>query len=176
MRRLWVMIAMLLLASAGAQADGISLEFQHVQIIKLAKPAKTVVIGDPYVADLTLENPQTIVLFGKQPGITNMVVFDQDSNILFDWPVMVNDAIENRVSVISPGEKRVAEAVWMCGDNGRCIRIPGNSEIDPFKYNATAAKDDTTSTGNKTNNADGGNGSNTGNGGTGDTTQPPPSN
>jgi hypothetical protein len=189
-RLLTLLLPMLLLAAAQAPAgralaDQIALDFQHARIVKLAKPAKSVIVGDPYVVDITMEDPTTLVLFGKEPGITNLVVLDQNSDILLNWPVMVRDATENRVSVISPGaagdKRNIYEGVWLCTDQNRCLRIPGASDIEPFKYNATqASTNPATGSGGGSNNNNNNNNSNNGggdqNGGNSGGETPPPSN
>jgi uncharacterized membrane protein YgcG len=170
MRRLLVLLPMLMFGihwiGASALADGISLDFQRAHVIKLAKPASSVIVGDPFVADVTLENPTTLILFGKEPGETNLIVLDHDKGLLFDWPVVVRDATDNRVSVFTPGQpgeaRNVYEGIWLCTDQNRCLRVPGASDISPFKYNVTnASHNDSVSSGS------GGQGSNGQSGGSG---------
>ena len=91
MRRLLVLVPMLAamaVSSAAAMADGLNLNWREARVVKLAKPATSVVVGDPTVADVTLDTPDTVIIFGKTPGETNILVLAGDQELLLDWPVV----------------------------------------------------------------------------------------
>ena len=46
------------------------------RILRISAPAATVIIGNPGVADVTIQDPQTLVLTGKSYGQTNLIVLD----------------------------------------------------------------------------------------------------
>ena len=74
-------IALLLslpLAAPAAAADGdpISVKVNMARILRINAPAATVIIGNPGVADVTIQDPQTLVLTGKSYGQTNLIVLD----------------------------------------------------------------------------------------------------
>ncbi len=56
------------MASTAAMADGLNLNWREARVVKLAKPATSIVVGDPTVADVTLDTPDTMIVFGKTPG------------------------------------------------------------------------------------------------------------
>src|SRR3954470_24016905 len=103
MRRLLVLLPMLVLASAAAMADGLELNWREARVVRLAKPATSVVVGDPTVADVTLDDPQTMIIFGKNPGETNLVVLSGSQELLLDWPVMVSPTNDRHVSILAVG-------------------------------------------------------------------------
>ena len=75
-----------------AQANepaGIKVVLNHAKIIKLSVPASTVVIGNPEVADATVQDSSTIVLTGQGFGRTNMVVLDAQGTPIFDEKIAV---------------------------------------------------------------------------------------
>ena len=47
-----------------ADADEIVLSLNYAREIKLSRPAATVIVGNPEIADATVGDPQTIVLTG----------------------------------------------------------------------------------------------------------------
>jgi Flp pilus assembly secretin CpaC len=77
-----------LVAPAAADA-GIQVEMNQAKIVKLARPADTIVVGNPAIADAAVQDASTIVLTGKGFGVTNLVVLDGDGNPIVDEQVTV---------------------------------------------------------------------------------------
>ncbi len=54
----------------------------------LARPASTLIIGNPAIAQATLSDDKTVILTGKTPGSTNLIVMDaggaEVANIILD--------------------------------------------------------------------------------------------
>ena len=73
-------------ASAGA---GIEVIMNQAKIVKLARAADTIVVGNPAIADASVQDGTTIVLTGKGFGVTNLVVLDADGNPIIDEQVIV---------------------------------------------------------------------------------------
>lgn len=136
MRRLFVLVPMLVLASAAAMADGLNVNWREARVVKLAKPATSVVIGDPTVADVSLETPQTVVVFGKTPGETNLLVLSGDQELLLDWPVVVTPVTERHVTVLNAGaDPAPAEVLYACGTD-RCTRTLSPTDV---RFRASAS-------------------------------------
>jgi Flp pilus assembly secretin CpaC len=138
MRRLLVLLPMLVLASTAALADGLQLNWREARVVALAKPATSVIIGDPTVADVTLETPQTLVIFGKTPGDTNIVVISGDQELLLDWPVTVSPVSARHVSVLNAaGQEAPTEVLYACGTE-RCARVLSPTDVE-FRSSATTS-------------------------------------
>jgi Flp pilus assembly secretin CpaC len=76
--------------AAPAAADaGIQVEMNQAKIVKLARPADTIVVGNPAIADAAVQDASTIILTGKGFGVTNLVVLDGDGNPIVDEQVTV---------------------------------------------------------------------------------------
>lgn len=73
-------------ARAGA---GIEVTMNQAKIVKLSRPADTIVVGNPAIADASVQDASTIVLTGKGFGVTNLVVLDQDGSPIVDAQVTV---------------------------------------------------------------------------------------
>ena len=78
--------AFVLPAKAGA---GIEVTMNQAKIVKLTRPADTIVIGNPAIADASVQDASTIVLTGKGFGVTNLVVLDQEGSPIVDEQVTV---------------------------------------------------------------------------------------
>ena len=78
--------------SAAAPApsnDPISVSVNMARILRISAPAATVIIGNPIVADVTIQDPQTLVLTGKSYGETNLIVLDSGGNPIADTTISV---------------------------------------------------------------------------------------
>ena len=73
-------------ARAGA---GIEVTMNQAKIVKLARAADTIVIGNPAIADASVQDASTVVLTGKGFGVTNLVVLDSDGSPIIDEQVTV---------------------------------------------------------------------------------------
>jgi Flp pilus assembly secretin CpaC len=83
-----------------ANADtGIHVVMNQARILKLARPADTVVVGDPAIADAVVKDARTVVLTGKGFGITNIVILDADGAAIVDDQVMVSRSVANTTRV-----------------------------------------------------------------------------
>ena len=110
-------------ASNAHAADALSVELDGARILKLDTPASDIVIGNPNVADVTVQTPNRLVIIGRAPGITRLIVMS-DGVITMDTQVVV--AAKNpsaQVSVLAPDGKNVTETIFACGD--RCTVVPG---------------------------------------------------
>jgi len=138
MRRLFVLLPMLVLASTAAMADGLNLNWREARVVKLAKPATSVVVGDPTVADVTLDTPDTVIVFGKTPGETNILVLSGNQELLLDWPVVVSPVSARHVSVLNAtGAEAPTEVLYACGTE-RCARVLSPTDVE-FRSSATSS-------------------------------------
>jgi Flp pilus assembly secretin CpaC len=69
------------------------------RVLKLPTPAGTVIIGNPGVADVTIQDPTTLVLTGKSYGTTNLIAIDSDGNAIVDLVVEVTKGSPDLVTV-----------------------------------------------------------------------------
>jgi hypothetical protein len=131
MRRLLVLLPMLLVfASLSARAeDRLDVTWREARVVRLAKPATSVIVGDPTVADVTLDDPTTVVVFGKAPGETNLIVLSGSQEMLFDWPLVVSPSNTRHVTVLNASsDPAPTEVLYSCG-NERCARVLSPSDI-----------------------------------------------
>jgi Flp pilus assembly secretin CpaC len=104
-------LALLLAVVAGGSAVAdesstpITVKVNMARILRIGSPAATVVIGNPGVADVTIQDPQTLVLTGKSYGETNMIVLDAKGNPIADTMVEVVESEANLVTVFNAGAR-----------------------------------------------------------------------
>jgi hypothetical protein len=97
MRRFSFTLAALLVAwtvDAAAQSRATTLPLTKGQAISLPLSAavRDVVVGDPEVADVSILNDRAVIVLGKSPGVTSLLIFGADGRPLSDRQVVVTDA------------------------------------------------------------------------------------
>lgn len=120
-----VAISALSLAPAYADetASPISVKVNMARILRISAPAATVVVGNPGVADVTIQDPQTLILTGKSYGQTNMIALDSKGNPIADTLIEVIQAQADVVTVYNAGERSTlacapkCQPMVMLGDN-----------------------------------------------------------
>ena len=72
-------------------ADGapINVNVNMARILRINAAAATVIVGNPGVADVTIQDPQTLILTGKSFGQTNLIVLDSRGEPVADTLVEV---------------------------------------------------------------------------------------
>jgi len=112
-----------LAARAAEDSAPISVKVNMARILRISSPAATVIIGNPGVADVTIQDPQTLVLTGKSYGQTNMIVLDAKGNPIADTLLEVVEAQANLVTVLNAGQRNTmtcnptCQPMVMLGDN-----------------------------------------------------------
>jgi Flp pilus assembly secretin CpaC len=68
------------------------------RILRISAPASTVIIGNPGIADVTIQDPQTLVLTGKSFGQTNLIVLDSAGEPIADTMLEV---VQDQVGLVT---------------------------------------------------------------------------
>ncbi|ACL58701.1 pilus assembly protein N-terminal domain-containing protein [Methylobacterium nodulans] len=75
--RAFAIIPLLAIVTSASAADSLALRPGQVEIVKTSRGARTVVVGDPDIADVTVANESTIVVTAKENGVTDLVLLDE---------------------------------------------------------------------------------------------------
>jgi Flp pilus assembly secretin CpaC len=79
--------------------EPISVKVNMARVLRINSPAATVIIGNPGVADVTIQDPQTLVLTGKSYGQTNLIVLDSVGNPIADTLIEVVQSQADLVTI-----------------------------------------------------------------------------
>ena len=82
-----------------AAEGGIEVIMNQAKIVKLTRPADTIVIGNPLIADASVQDANTVVLTGKGFGVTNLVILDAEGAPLVDEQIYVSRQTDRSVRV-----------------------------------------------------------------------------
>ena len=94
------------LAAQPASADSISVYVDQARLMKLPDRVSTIVIGNPLIADATLQAGGILVLTGKGYGSTNVLALDRTGRVLMDKTVTVMGASNADMVVVYRGVER----------------------------------------------------------------------
>jgi Flp pilus assembly secretin CpaC len=123
-------------SSPGAAAsDPVEVHVNMARILRISAPAATVIIGNPSVADVTIQDPQTLVLTGKSFGDTNLIVLDAQGNPIADT-IMRVIADQGDLVTVYLGSKRTSVA---CSPTCQPVIMLGD-DADYAQQSATASQ------------------------------------
>ena len=95
----------LLLEAPAVRADDLIVKYDQSQLLRLPRPAAEIIVGNPTIADVSVQGGSLLVVTGKSFGITNIISLDADRNIIQDQRVLVQRD-EARVVNLQKGPKR----------------------------------------------------------------------
>jgi Flp pilus assembly secretin CpaC len=112
MRAACVLIPALLFALAAASqtpsavaAEPLTVFVDQAAVAKLPERVATIVIGNPLIADVTIQSGGTMVITGKGFGETNLLALDRTGNVLTEKTIVVQGP-RDEVVVVYRGVQR----------------------------------------------------------------------
>ena len=127
MRSIRTLIAALIVVATplSALAAPLTVPVDQVRKVPFSGLASSVSPGNPAIADVNVVDEQTILVQGKKPGVTNLVIMDRAGRTLFNDRVIVSTADINAV-MISRGGKISAYAC-----EPYCVTMPQAANTAP---------------------------------------------
>jgi len=108
-RRLFGVLAWALLTvavSAPARADTVTVRVDQAHLLKLPDRVATIIIGNPLIADATLQSGGILVVTGKGYGATNLVALDRNGRLIMSKLVRVLGPSSRELVVVYRGVER----------------------------------------------------------------------
>jgi Flp pilus assembly secretin CpaC len=84
-----VMASATVLGAAPAKAEDLIVKYDQSQLLRLPRPASEIIIGNPAIADISVQSGNLLVITGKTFGITNIIALDAERNVIQDQRVLV---------------------------------------------------------------------------------------
>jgi Flp pilus assembly secretin CpaC len=109
--------------AAMAADTPIDVTIDFAKVMKLSKPAGTIVIGNPGIFDASVGDEKTLVLTGKTAGMTNLIVLDKDGGEIMNAVVRVSSDLHQLTTVFLGAQRQtfscspVCELVVSVGDD-----------------------------------------------------------
>lgn len=87
----------------------IDVKVNMARVLRISAPAATVIVGNPGIADVTIQDPQTLILTGKSYGQTNLIVLDAYGEPIADTLIEVMQ-MQAGVMTVYQGQMRTSLA------------------------------------------------------------------
>jgi len=95
---------------AAADPDRIAVYVDQAKLVKLPAKVSTIVVGNPLIADVTLQSGGIIVVTGKGYGATNVMAIDRSGAVLLERMIQVEGPTEKLVTVY----RGINRETWSC--------------------------------------------------------------
>lgn len=95
----------------------------RAKVFRVSRPASTIIVGNPSIADATIQDDLTLVLTGRAFGVTNLIVLDLDGNPIVDETIVVKGHEQNTVRIYRRASRETMACAPVCqstltiGDN-----------------------------------------------------------
>lgn len=112
-----------IVAGAVVPADGraeqldpraVQIKIDRAKVVRIPRPADTVIIGNPGIADAVLQDARTLVLTGRSAGITNLIILDEEGDPIVDETIVVGNSEQSTVRVYSRAERQTLACSPVC--------------------------------------------------------------
>jgi Flp pilus assembly secretin CpaC len=116
LKRLALALALLLapVPVPAPAADSLSVVVDQAKLIKLPEKVATIVVGNPLIADVSLQPGGTMVVTGKGYGTTNVMALDRQGTVLVDRIVQVEGPTDKLVTVYRGVERESYSCTPVC--------------------------------------------------------------
>ncbi len=86
-------------APQGAAPDTVVVMVDHAKVVRLPEKAQTVIVGNPGIADVSVQRNGVMVVTGKSFGVTNLIALDVNGALLAESLVRVGAASDSVLTV-----------------------------------------------------------------------------
>lgn len=103
----------------------INITLNQVTLVKLNEKISDAIIGNPAIADITIQNNSTFIITGKSYGKTNIILLNNKGETIYNKSIFVDDDTKNMVR-IQRGSTRLS---YTCNPNCQPTPTLGDDPI-----------------------------------------------
>ena len=86
-------------AAAASHQGSVVVTVDHAKVVRLPERAQTVIVGNPAIADVSVQRNGVMVVTGKSFGVTNLIALDGSGTLLAESSVRVQAASDSMLTV-----------------------------------------------------------------------------
>jgi putative type II/III system pilus formation protein len=101
-------------STAAMDPDRIAVSVDQAKLVKLPSGIATIVVGNPLIADVTLQNGGVVVVTGKGYGATNFIALDRTGQVLVDRQIQVEGPTDQLVTVYRGIDRETYSCMPVC--------------------------------------------------------------
>jgi hypothetical protein len=102
------------LADPADRPAAISVNVDQAKLVKLPERVATIVVGNPMIADVTLQSGGVLVVTGKGYGATNFIAMDRSGQILMDQQIQVAGPTDQLVTIYRGVDRETYSCMPVC--------------------------------------------------------------
>ena len=106
----------------------ISVILDRAKVMRISRPADIVIIGNPAIADATIQDNRTLIITGRAYGTTNLIVLDDKGQAIADEVVTVTAANEDVVTIYKRASRETLSCTPECSPT-----LTIGDRVDSFK-------------------------------------------
>ena len=99
---------------AAPDLDKIAVNVDQAKLVRLPAGIATIVVGNPLIADVTLQNGGVVVVTGKGYGATNFIAMDRAGQVLVDRQIQVEGPSDQLVTVYRGASRESYSCMPLC--------------------------------------------------------------
>jgi Flp pilus assembly secretin CpaC len=101
-------------ALAGTADDTVAVNVDQAKLVKLPERVATIVIGNPLIADVTMQPGGIVIVTGKGYGATNFIAMNRAGEVLVDRVIQVEGPTDQVVTVYRGVERESYSCLPIC--------------------------------------------------------------
>lgn len=97
-------------------AQNYTVELNKTEIVRLPAAASSIIVGNPKIADVTVQSSDLIFVVGRGYGETNLIILDAQGNTMMNADLqVVNTLPENGVRLYKGANRETYSCIPFCG-------------------------------------------------------------
>jgi len=130
-----VALPLIVMAAMAAMADETwEVPLGHASRVRFSAVPAEIVVGNPAIADITVQSGKSIVVFGKHAGGTSLFALDGQGNLIWERTVVVTSSSADGVGVHYGTGKN-----WSPGGTSIAVACTSQRCSDPVAVTGDAA-------------------------------------
>jgi len=114
MKRLLLTAVLAALGATSALAEDLSVAKDQSKVVKLTGEATTVVVGNPAIADVTMQDSNTAFITGKGFGTTNVIAMDGEGRQIASFRIVVTSSTDRTVTLVKGNQQITLSCAPRC--------------------------------------------------------------
>jgi Flp pilus assembly secretin CpaC len=102
------------IAFAEPTAEAIAVNVDQAKLVRLPTRVATIVVGNPLIADVTLQTGGIVVVTGKGYGATNFIAMDRSGEVLVDRIIQVEGPTDQLVTIYRGVDRESYSCMPIC--------------------------------------------------------------
>ena len=99
---------------AGAIAETIAVNVDQAKLVRSPERISTIVVGNPLIADVSLQPGGIIVVTGKGYGATNVIALDRTGEVLMDRIIQVGGPTDRVITMYKGANRESYSCMPLC--------------------------------------------------------------